>query len=166
MQCDRRSDHLGQITGRDCKFGDDPERERHPFRVGVAAGLGQIAPRHDAQLGRQSLEQDRHQVAQQDDVEQRVTKLGAAGEVGGPVARVHISDGDEVSRTAKGEELPEPVSAADRNRPVRFGKGGRLAGASPAGDRAGSRYSGALRRRRDRRFGRRTVREGHGWPKK
>jgi hypothetical protein len=38
----------------------------------VAAGLREIAAGDDAQLGREALEQDRHQVRQQNDAEQRV----------------------------------------------------------------------------------------------
>ena len=42
--------------------------------IAVAARLGQIAPGDDAEPRRQRLQQDRHQVGQQDDREQRVAE--------------------------------------------------------------------------------------------
>ena len=58
---------------------------------------------------RERLQQDRHQVGEQDDAEQRVAEPRAAGEVGGPVARVHVADGHQVARAGEREQLaPEP----------------------------------------------------------
>ena len=56
-------------------------------RIMVATGLRQIAARHDAQLERQVLQQDRHEVRDQHHRQQRVAELRAAGQVRGPVAR-------------------------------------------------------------------------------
>src|SRR6185295_5571342 len=53
------------------------------------------------------LEQDCHQVGDHDDGEQRVAKLGASREIGGPVTWVHVTDRDEKSGTGKSEELPK-----------------------------------------------------------
>ena len=52
-------------------------------------------------LSGERLEQDRHQVGDQDDAEQRVAEPRAAGEVGGPVARIHVADGDQVARARR-----------------------------------------------------------------
>src|SRR4029079_2497085 len=37
--------------------------------------------------------------------EQRVAESRAAGDVAGPVARIHVADGDEVPRPGEGEQL-------------------------------------------------------------
>src|SRR5829696_44964 len=47
------------------------------------------------------LQNDRHDVRQQGDEEQRVAELRAAGERRRPVAGVHVADGDEVARAAE-----------------------------------------------------------------
>ncbi len=55
-------------------------------RKRVAAGLRQVAPGADAEPRAERLQQDRHEVGQQRDGQQRVAELGAAGERGRPVA--------------------------------------------------------------------------------
>ena len=61
----------------------------------IAAGLREIASGRDAELDAQMLEEDRHEIGDHDDAEQRVTKLRAARQVGRPIARVHVADRDE-----------------------------------------------------------------------
>ena len=62
----------------------------------LAAQLGQVPPGGDADLRRQVLDQHRHQVGREDHPQQQVAVLGAAGDVGGEVARVDVGDrGDE-----------------------------------------------------------------------
>ena len=75
-------------------------------RVVVAARLRQVAPARDAEAHGERLQQDRHQVGHEDDAEQRVAVPRAAGQVRRPVARVHVADGDEISRARKGKQLP------------------------------------------------------------
>jgi hypothetical protein len=87
----------------------------------VAAGLGEIAAGDDSQLGGESLEQDRHQVGNEDHAQERVSELGSAGEIGRPVAGVHVADGYEVARPGEGQDLPEPMLTRDRNGPVNLG---------------------------------------------
>src|SRR6185437_7076418 len=87
-------------------------------RVVVAAGLREIATGDDAELGGEPLEQDRHHVRQQHDAEQRVAEARSAGEIGGPVARIHVADGDEITRAGEREELSEEAPAADRHAPI------------------------------------------------
>src|SRR5678815_1321628 len=76
--------------------------------------------------------ENRHQVGDQDDGKERVAELRSAGEVGCPVAGVHVTDGDEVSGSGKGEDFPPPGGAGDRYGPINFGEGGGYAGAAPA----------------------------------
>src|SRR5476649_881861 len=64
----------------------------------------------------------------------RVTKFGAAGERGRPIAGVHVTGGDEIARPEKGQELL-PIGAA-RPRPdrsVHFRERSAAAFAPPAG---------------------------------
>ena len=72
----------------------------------IAAGLGQVAAGGDAELDAEMLEQDRHEVGDHDDGEQRVAEFRAARQIGRPVARVHVADRDEKTRAGKGEQLP------------------------------------------------------------
>src|SRR5262249_4956324 len=59
---------------------------------------------------------------------------GAAREIGGPVARVHVSHGDYVARSGKGERLaPERDATRHRHRVVRLGEARQRAGIAPAG---------------------------------
>ena len=84
-------------------------------RIVVAAGLGQVAAGDDAELERQRLQQDGHEVGEQDDRKQRVAEARAAGQVGGPVARVHVADRDQVAGPGEGEQLaPETRATSGR----------------------------------------------------
>ena len=61
------------------------------------------------------LEQDRHQVRDQDDRQQRVAELRAAGQVGRPVAGVHVADRDQKARAGERQHLA-PGRRARRHR--------------------------------------------------
>jgi hypothetical protein len=102
-----------RIAGRDRDLAEQPEHPDDGRAVVIATGLGEIASRHDAELGGQSLKQDRHEVRDQDDAEQRVSEARSAGEVRRPVARIHVADGDEVARAREGENLPPRGALAD-----------------------------------------------------
>ena len=52
-----------------------------------------------------ACKQDRHQVGEQRNGEQRVPELRPARERGRPIARVHVADGDEIAGSEKGREL-------------------------------------------------------------
>ena len=110
----------------------DPERDRDGPRIVIAAGLREVASGDDAELGREPLEQHGHEVRQQDDAEQRVAEARSAGEVGRPVAGVHVADGDEVSGPGEGEQLSEEAPAADGNGPIDVLQARRDARAPPA----------------------------------
>ena len=77
--------------------------------------LGKIMPGDDAEARRQCLQDDRHQVGEQDDPKQRVAELGAASEVGRPIARVHVTDGNYVAWAEKGKKTAQP-QASPRHR--------------------------------------------------
>ena len=108
LQRDGRADHLGQVAGDDRRLAGEPEHQIDRPRVVVAAGLREIAAGDDAEPRGERLQQDRHQVRQQDDGEQRVAELRAAGDVGRPVARVHVADRDHVAGPGEGEHPAKP----------------------------------------------------------
>ena len=105
VEGDGGADDFGEVAGGDGDLAEDPEDDGDGARVVVAAGLGEVASAGDAEARGERLQQDRHQVGDHDDAEERVAVAGAAGEVGGPVAGVHVADGDEVARAGEGEEL-------------------------------------------------------------
>ena len=74
----------------------------------VATGLREIAAGGDAEPRRERLQQDRHQVGEQDHRQQRVAELRTAGESRRPVAGIHVADRDHVAGTGKGKQPPDP----------------------------------------------------------
>ena len=118
LEPDRGADDFGQIARGDGDLAEDPEENHGRLRIVIAAGLREVAAGRDAELHAEMLEQDRHQVRDQDDGEQRVAKLRAAGEIGGPVSRVHVADRDEKAGSGKGRELaPERGVSRDGDAP-------------------------------------------------
>jgi hypothetical protein len=97
LEPDGRTDNFGEIARSDRDFAKNPKEPNNGRGVVIAASLGEIAARDDAKLDAEMLEQNRHQIRHHDDEEEGVAELGAAGKVGGPVAGVHITDGDEES---------------------------------------------------------------------
>jgi hypothetical protein len=110
-------------------------RAAHGPGEAVAAGLRQLAPGGDAEPGAQGLEQDRHEAREQGDGEERVAELGAAGERGRPVARVHVADGDEVARPEEREHPADAESGRDADRAVDVGQRRIATLAPPSGRR-------------------------------
>jgi hypothetical protein len=102
------------------ELGGDPEELTDERRITLPAGLGEVEAGRDVQAHAQVLEQDRHQVRQQDDPEQCVAVLRTAGEVGSPVARIHVTDGDEETRTDETEETTERAQAGGVTVGMRF----------------------------------------------
>ena len=98
-------------------------------RIAGAAGLREIAVGGDAEPRGQRLQQDRHQVRQQDDRQQRVAELRTAGEVGRPVAGVHVADRDQIAGAEKGQQ---PARTNGRRRGRRWSRSPR-AGCAGAG---------------------------------
>ena len=148
VQRDRRADDLGQVARGDGDLAEDPERDGDRLRVVVAARLREIAAGDDAELRREALEEHRHDVREQHDAEQRVAEARSAGEIGGPVAGVHVADRDEIPGSGEGEELPEEAPARRSGRCGRppAGSARRASGASRGrGAAAGRRRAAAVR---------------------
>src|SRR5205823_8522557 len=87
----------------------------------IAPGLGEISPGNNAEPRTKRLQQNRHQIRKQNDAEQHVAKLGTAGEVGRPISRIHVTDGDEITRAGEREQLsPKACVARDRDSAMHF----------------------------------------------
>jgi len=92
----------------------------HTTGLGSGADVGrQRVAGDDAELGGEVLQEDQHERAQRDDPEQRVAELGAAGDVGGPVARVDEADGDDEARAEVAQEFPREEVADEVGRAAR-----------------------------------------------
>ena len=89
-----------------------PEEDRGAAREMVPAGLREVAPAGNPEARRQRLQQNRHQVRQQDDAEKRVPVARPAFEVRRPVARIHVADGDQVAGPGKREQLAQKPPVA------------------------------------------------------
>ena len=103
IQSDGKADHLREVARGDGQLAQYPQEPHRRPRVVVAARLREVAARGDPQLDAQVLQQDRHQVGNHDDGQEAVAEFRPAREVGGPVARVHITHTDHVGRPEKGE---------------------------------------------------------------
>ena len=106
----------------------------------VAAGLGEVASGGDAEFDGQVLEQDRHEVGQHDDGQQSVAELRAAGQVGRPVAGIHVTDGDEEAGAGKRQQFPPKRGVGGNDdAAVDFRQGNLPRRLAPAGSAAASR---------------------------
>ena len=106
VQRDRRADELGEVGRHRDELGLDPQAPGDGAREVLAAQLGQVAAGRDADLGRQVLDQHRHQVRGEDHPQQQVAVLGAAGDVGGEVAGVDVGDAGDEGRAEQRRALP------------------------------------------------------------
>ena len=75
LQCHSRAQDLGEVAGGDGDFAQHPKNERNPSGILFTASLRQIATRGDAQLRRERLQNHCHEIAQENDAEQRVAKF-------------------------------------------------------------------------------------------
>ena len=161
VEPERGADDLGDVAGRRHDLGLDPEPDRGSPGEGVPAGLGEVLAGRDPELGRLGLDHHRDQVRSEHDPEQQVAELGAAGDVGGEVARVDVGDGGDEGRA---EERPDATEALGRGRRASAGPparrpprpGGRprprpvRCRSSAAGELAGNRLRRGRRRPPDR----------------
>jgi hypothetical protein len=135
VQGDRGAEHFGEVGGGDGELREQPQGQRHRPRVRVAARLRQIAPGRNPEPRRHGLKQDRHEVRDHDDAQQRITVAGAARDVGRPVAGVHVPDRHEVAGPRKGQQLaPEAGGQRHRHRAVHFRQAGGTIGGTTIDD--------------------------------
>jgi hypothetical protein len=128
------AEDFGEVAGGDGKFAGDPQENGHAAGIVVAAGLSEVASGDDAELRGKRLKKHGEDVADEHDAEERVAEFGAAAEVGGPIAGVHISDGDKIAGTGEGQDFAKPVGVVgDGDAAVGFGEGGESESATPCG---------------------------------
>ena len=136
VQRDGRAHDLGEIARRDRDLAQNPQDDRRRTRIAVAARLREVAPAGDPEPRRERLQQDRHEVGQHDHAEQRVAEPRAAGEIGGPVARIHVANGDEIAGTREGEHFaPEAGAFRHGDRAVDLRETQPARGQAPAANR-------------------------------
>ncbi len=123
-QRDRRAQDFGQIAGRDGDLAQHPQRIADAARIRFAAGLRQIASGDDPQAGGQGLQQNRHQVRHHQHPQKPVAEAGAAFEVGGPVAGVHVADAHQVGWAGERQHAAKHGGVRGQNAPVNFREGG------------------------------------------
>ena len=134
LQSNGRADDFCQITGGDGDFAQHPQGMADGTRKMIAASLGQIALGGDAEFKRQALQQDGEQVRQHHYKQQGVVVAGAGGEVGGPVAGVHVADGNQKSGAGKGQHLAKNAGTARHfERGVHARQAGHRGQTSPGG---------------------------------
>ena len=124
-QRDGRANHFGEVAGGDGDLREEPECDAHRAAVAVAAGLGEVTLRGDAQLEREALKQDGHQVRGHDDEQERVAVLRSGGKIGGPVAGVHVPNRDHEARADESEGAsPQAMRIRDADGRVNSGQRG------------------------------------------
>src|SRR6184192_2620159 len=137
--------NFGEIGGGNGQFANHPKNQRGASRIVLAASLREVPSGGDAKFRRESLQEHRHQIADQYDAEKRVAEFRAAAQVGSPVARVHVAHGYQIARPREGQNLAEPVRAgSDGNRAMGFGQGrdGREPGPVYCGEGVSGGFSG------------------------
>ncbi len=95
VDADGGAEHLGEVGGDDGELGHDPEQECGRARVLLAAQLGEVRSRDYAHARGEDLQQKCDRVGQHQHPEQLVAEARPALDVGGPVARVQVADGNE-----------------------------------------------------------------------
>ncbi len=105
VEGDGAAEDFGEIAGADGDFTEEPVGPACPAGVPVAAALGEVPAGDDAEARGDDLHEDGHDGGECDDPEESEFELGAALEVGAPVAGVHVADGDEDGGSDEGAPL-------------------------------------------------------------
>jgi hypothetical protein len=125
VEPDRGADELGQVGRHRDQLGLDPQPARHRAGQMVTAQLRQVPAGGHAELGRQVLDQHRHQVGHHDHPGQAVAELRPGGDVSGEVAGVDVGHRRDERRPEHGSEAPVAAARAhDPQRVLRRGRGG------------------------------------------
>ena len=103
VQRDGGADELGEVGRHGDQLGLDPQPPGDRPREVIAAQLGEVAPGREADLGREVLDQHRHEVGAEQHPQQQVAVLGAAGDVRREVARVDVGDAGDEGRAEQGQ---------------------------------------------------------------
>ena len=131
-EADGGAERFGEVGRHRGDLAGDPHGVDQRAGEMRAAELRQALAGDDAELGRQRLEQHRHQVGEQHDPQQQIAELRAALDVGGEIAGVHVGDRGDHRRSG---ERQEAAQAARGGRPA---PRGRRRPCDPSGLRSGS----------------------------
>jgi hypothetical protein len=112
VQPQRCAEELREVRCNRDRLRLDPEADDDASWKAVAADFGEISSRCDAELGRQRLDQHRHQVRGDDHPDERVAVARATGDVRREVPRVDVGDRCDEGGADEGEE-PEPRGALE-----------------------------------------------------
>src|SRR6185437_9477517 len=92
------------------------ERDRRPQHFGNVTC-------YDAELGGERLQKDRNEVRNENYRQQRVVVNASRRDVGGPVAGIHVPDGNEIARAREGERAPpHELPSRHMDGPIHFGE--------------------------------------------
>ena len=106
VESERGAEELRQVGRHRDQLSLYPEPERGPAGEALPAHFRQVAPRRDPELGREQLDQHRHQARGDDHPGERVTELRAAGDVRREVAGVDVRDAGHERGAEEGEDPP------------------------------------------------------------
>ena len=111
VEAEGGADELRQVARHRDRLRLQPEEDAHRLRERLAADLGEVVARGDAELRAHRLDQHGHQVRDQDDPEQHVAVLGAGRDVGGEVAGVDVRDRRDEGGPQEGPQASQPSAA-------------------------------------------------------
>jgi hypothetical protein len=106
VQRERPTHHLGEVGGGGHDFGLQPEGAAPERPEPLAQDLRQALAGDDPELGGLVLDQDGHDVGDDEDPHQQVTVPRAGGQVGGHVSRVHVGNRRHERRAQEGDQCP------------------------------------------------------------
>src|SRR5205085_2420737 len=105
---DGASQDFGKITGSNGQFAQEPVGPAAPFRIIVTAGLGQVFAGYYSEASRHDLQENGHKAGNGNHPQQAVFELRSGGEVGAPVAGVHVANAyEERGANVRAPLLPE-----------------------------------------------------------
>ena len=110
-QGDHHAEELRHLGGDHGPLDHHPVRDPRPPAAPPGDDRCQVLTGGDPELGRHVLQQEGEDVGDDQDPQKPVPEPAAAGEVGAPVARVHVADRHEEGGTGEGDRRPEARAA-------------------------------------------------------
>jgi len=144
MQRQCGTQHFGNVGGNDRQFGQQPQHAAGGGGIVAAGQLGEILATRQAHPHRQRLQHDRRQPAGQHHEQQAMAELRSRGDIGGPVARVHIAHGHQQAGPGRLPQHAPPRALAGH------GHGAAHLGGAERGRGGGGQRKAAGQRRKRR----------------
>src|ERR1700720_4279176 len=106
----------------------------------IATGLGQVASGGDTEFDAKMLKENRHEIGNHDNGQERVAKLRPARQLRGPISRIHVTYRDEKTGSGKREQFsPKRSGRGNNDAAVNFRERDLSGGPSPTEFRVGHR---------------------------